>query len=128
MEFLKTSRASRILLITNLILSITYFVYFTFMSPIGNPVLFGLLVVAGLYHLWQVLSYIHSVWPRKRHREFDPSVTPLVGVFITVCGEPNDIVEETVIATKAMEYPNFNIYILNDGFVGSSKRYSLVRL
>lgn len=89
------------------------------MSPVGNPVLFGLLVTAGVYHLWQVLSYIHSVWPRKRHREFDASFMPPVGVFITVCGEPNDIVEETVIAAKAMEYPNFHIYILNDGLVAN---------
>ncbi len=119
MEFLKTTQASRILLLTNIALSIAYFVYFAFMSPIGNPVLFGLLVVAGMYHLWQVLSYIHSVWPRKRTREFDPSFMPPVGVFITVCGEPTDIVEETVIAAKAMEYPNFSIYILNDGFVAN---------
>ena len=128
MEFLKTTRASRILLITNLLLSVTYFGYFTFMSPVGNPVLFGLLVVAGMYHLWQVLSYIHSVWPRKRHREFNAAFTPAVGVFITVCGEPNDIVEETVIAAKAMDYPEFNIYILNDGFVANRDNWKEAEL
>lgn len=119
MEFLKTIRASPILLTINLLLSVAYFVFIAAFSPIGNPVMFGILVAAGLFHLWQVLGYLHSVWPRKRVRQFDATFTPPVGVFITVCGEPNDIVEETVVAAKAMDYPNFSIYILNDGKVAN---------
>lgn len=119
MEFLKTIRASRTLLTINLLLSVAYFVYVAFFSPAGNPILFGILVAAGAYHLWQVLGYLHSVWPRKRQRVFEPSFMPPVGVFITVCGEPSDIVEETVVAAKAMNYPDFSIYILNDGLVAN---------
>ncbi len=117
MEFLKTTRASRVLLLLNLTLSVTYFVYVAFFSPPGNYVLFGLLVAAGAYHLWQVLSYIHSVWPRTRRRVFKGNFTPPVAIFITVCGEPRDIVEATVVAAKAIDYPNKAIYILNDGYV-----------
>lgn len=119
MEFLRTIQASRVLLLTNLLLSVGYFVYVAGFTPVGNPVLFGILVAAGIFHLWMVLGYIHSVWPRGRKKEFDPLFTPSVGVFITVCGEPKDIIEETVIAAKAMEYPNHAVYILNDGLVAN---------
>jgi len=118
-EFLKTIQASPILLLVNFVLSVGYFIYVAFFTPTGNPVLFGILVAASVFHLWQVLGYLHSVWPRKRRNEFDVTFTPNVGVFITVCGEPEDIIEATVIAAKQMDYPNFSVYILNDGLVAN---------
>lgn len=119
MEFLKTIQASRILLTINLALSVGYFVYVAFFTPTGNSVLFGILIAASVFHLWQVLGYLHSVWPRKRVTKFEPSFTPDVAVFITVCGEPKDIIEQTVRAAKQMAYPHFSVYILNDGFVAN---------
>jgi cellulose synthase (UDP-forming) len=106
-------------LILNVCLSLAYFVCITLFFPIGNVWLFALLVIGELFHLWQVLGYMHSVWPRKRIKDFDPAFTPEVAVYITVCGEPTEIVEETVKAALAMEYPRFSIYILNDGFVAN---------
>jgi cellulose synthase (UDP-forming) len=119
MDFLKTVRVSPIFLILNLALSVIYFICIVSFFPIGNPVLFGLLVVSEIFHLWQVVGYLHSVWPYKREKQFDPEFQPDVGVFITVCGEPTDIVEETVQAALAMDYPKHSIYILNDGFVAN---------
>lgn len=119
MEFLKTTRVSPLFLILNMVLSVTYFVCITLFFPIGNPLLFGILVLGEVFHLWQVFGYIHSVWPRKRHKEFDETFQPEVGVYITVCGEPVDIVEETVQAVLKMKYPKFSVYILNDGFVAN---------
>ncbi|MDB5176683.1 MAG: hypothetical protein JWN75_351 [Candidatus Saccharibacteria bacterium] len=119
MRFLKINRVSPIFLILNLVLSVTYFICIATFFTIGNPYLFGFLVAGEVFHLWQVIGYLHSVWPRKRIRQFDASFHPDVGVFITVCGEPADIVEETVRAALAMEYPKFSVYILNDGFVAN---------
>lgn len=119
MDFLKTNPVSRLLLLANIGLAVSYFILITFFFPIGNPILFGLLIVGEVFHLWQVLGYVHSVWPRKRNLEFDAGFTPQVGVFITVCGEPKEIVAETVKASLAMNYPNFNVYILNDGLVAN---------
>jgi cellulose synthase (UDP-forming) len=119
MNFLKTSAAHPLFLFLNIGLSIAYFIFIAFLFPVGNPVLFGFLIVGEVFHLWQVFGYIHSVWPRKRVSEFDENFAPPVAVYITVCGEPVDIVEETVQAAVNMDYPHFNVYILNDGFVAN---------
>ena len=119
MEFLNTIRISPIFLILNLVLSLVYFVCIAYFFPIGNVWLFGLLILGELFHLWQVIGYLHSVWPRTRTHKFDETISDDVAVFVTVCGEPADIVEETVKACLKMKYPSFSVYILNDGFVAN---------
>ena len=120
MNFLKSVTVHPLFLIVNILLSLTYFTCIAFFFPIGNPVLFGLLIAAEVYHLWQVAGYLHSIWPRKRTRAFDVSIDDSVAIFITVCGEPNDIVEETLKAALKMKYAGtFNVYILNDGKVAN---------
>lgn len=117
MKFLKRNSVSPSFLILNIILSITYFICIVAFFPVGNTILFWLLVVGEVFHLWQVAGYLHGVWPRTRVRAFNGSYQPRVAVFITVCGEPVEIVEETVRAALAIDYPKFTVYILNDGFV-----------
>jgi len=117
MEFLKTIQTSKLLLSLNILLSIAYFVCVVAVFPIGNLPLFIVLVASEVFHVWQVFGFIHTVWARKRTKQFDARFQPNVAVFITVCGEPADIIESTVIAAKQMKYPNFAIYILNDGKV-----------
>lgn len=119
MDFLHRVTVSRWLLLINLVLSIVYFVFISFFFPAGNPYLFGLLIAGEVFHLWQVIGYLHAVWPRKLTHIFNPKYTPAVGIFITVCGEPADIVEETVRAAKAIQYKNKQVYILNDGYVAN---------
>lgn len=123
MDFLHTVSVSRLFLLINILLSSIYFVFIAWFFPIGNPVLFGLLIAGEVFHLWQVLGYIHSIWPWKRQYKFDKSYTPAVGVYITVTGEPKEIVAETVKAALAMNYPNFSVYILNDGFVAKKENW-----
>ena len=119
MEFLKSIQVSKFLLILNVILSIVYFYCVVALFPIGNWPIFALLVLSEVFHVWQVFGFIHTVWYRKRKKEFDARFQPHVAVFITVCGEPADIIESTVVAAKAMKYPHFSIYILNDGKVAN---------
>lgn len=120
MHFLKKITVHPLFLTADIILSLTYFVCVAFFFPIGNPWLFGLLVAAEVYHLWQVAGYLHSIWPRSRKRQFDLSINDPVAVFITVCGEPRDIVEKTLKAALAMQYSGtFNVYLLNDGKVAN---------
>ncbi|MDB5162067.1 MAG: hypothetical protein JWM52_575 [Candidatus Saccharibacteria bacterium] len=123
MEFLKAVPVNRLLLVLNVVLSITYFVCVVWLFPIGNPVLFAFLVISEIFHVWQVLGYVHTIWPRRRRFLFDARFQPHVAVFITVCGEPTNIIEETVIAAKAMNYPHFSVYILNDGKVAKRKNW-----
>jgi cellulose synthase (UDP-forming) len=119
MEFLRTLQTSKFLLVTNILLALIYFLCFAFLFPIGNMPLFILLIASGLFHLWQVCVFIYTVWPRRKKHQFDTRFKPLVAVYITVCGEPSDIIEETVIASLRMDYPHFNVYILNDGKVAN---------
>lgn len=123
MDFLRTPLLSRPFLILNISLSVLYFIFIAVFFPIGNPWLFALLVAGEIFHLWQVLGYVHSVWPRQRKYRFDKDFAPPVGVYITVTGEPKDIVAETVEAALAMDYPNFSVYILNDGFVAKKDNW-----
>jgi hypothetical protein len=44
-------------------------------------------------------------------------------VFITVAGEPVELVAETVAAAKRMDYPAFAIHILNDGYVAKKDNW-----
>src|SRR5690606_1486625 len=85
----------------------------------GNVWLYAILVASGVFHLWQVFAFIHTIWPREAHHAFDPQFKPKVAVFITVCGEPADVIEPTVKAAKALRYPNVSVYILNDGKVAN---------
>lgn len=120
MNFLKTITIHPLFLALNILLSLIYFACLSFLFPIGNPVLFGLLIAAEVYHLWQVAGYLHSIWPRKRDKPFDASINDPVAVFITVCGEPSDIVEATLKAALEMEYDGqVNVYLLNDGKVAN---------
>jgi cellulose synthase (UDP-forming) len=123
MEFLKSIQTSKLLLSLNILLSLVYFVCVVWLFPIGNWPLFVLLVVSEVFHVWQVFGFIHTVWYRKRMKEFDARFQPHVAVFITVCGEPADIIESTIIAAKRMKYPHFSVYILNDGKVANRKNW-----
>jgi len=110
-------------LIFNLILAILYFIALLFWSPQGNKIMFWVLIAGQLYYLWQLITYLYTVWDTNHAARHDSSYKPAVDVFITVAGEPVDIVEETVRAAKSMDYPNFRVYILNDGLVAKKDNW-----
>jgi cellulose synthase (UDP-forming) len=115
--------APKALLVLNVILAIAYFIVLAFLFPVGNWVLFSLLIAGEVFHMWQVLTFIYTIWDVR-----DP--TPPQGgsllptdVFITVAGEPLEIVEKTVTAALAMQYPDFKVFILNDGLVAAKEQW-----
>lgn len=123
LEFLKTG-APKILLGINALLALAYFCVLTFFFEQGNPILFGLLVAGEVFHLWQVLTFLYTVWDTEHKAVFDPSLRPAVDVFITVAGEPVSVVEETVRAARGMHYEGaFSVHILNDGFVAKKDNW-----
>jgi cellulose synthase (UDP-forming) len=123
MNSISSAKANRLFLLLNVVLAIAYFICIAFFFPIGNPVLFGLLIGCEVFHLLQALGYVHTVWPRKHSKEFETSFSEPVAVYITVTGEPADIVEATVRGALSMEYPAFNVYILNDGYVANRENW-----
>lgn len=114
--FLKTEVGKPLLLLVTG-LTLLYFFVIAFMFPAGNKTLFYILIAGEVFHLWQVLTYVYTVWQTEHSAKKDESYMPNVDIFITVVGEPQDIIEETVRAAKAIEYEHKNIYILNDGYV-----------
>lgn len=121
-DFLKTEPIKGLLAL-NALMALVYLAVICFLPP-GNKILFSLLILGEIYHVWQVLTFIYSVWEPNymppRRKFIDP---PGVDVFVTVAGEPVDIVEETVRAAKNMFYPNFNVHVLNDGYVAGKENW-----
>lgn len=123
-----TAHVPKVMMIINIIMALVYFYIITFFFPEGNRFLYILLILGEAFHLWQVLGFIHTIWYTETKFPHDPNHTPSVDVFITVAGEPTDIVKETLVASLAMEYPNFKVYILNDGYVAKKDNYMEVEM
>ena len=121
-DFLQTDLAKSTI-ITNGGLALLYFVILVFWFPKGEPVLYWLLIAGEVFHLWQLLTYLYTVWDTNYKAPFDSSFKPPVDVFITVAGEPIEIVEETARAALAMRHPHLSIHLLNDGYVAKKDNW-----
>jgi cellulose synthase (UDP-forming) len=115
-DFLKT-KVNKALLALNIVMAIMYFFVVVFGFAASNHFLFGLLIAGEVFHLWQVIGLVSTIWETDYVASFDASIQAPVDVFITVAGEPVEIVRETAIAALNMKYPNFSVHLLNDGFV-----------
>jgi cellulose synthase (UDP-forming) len=121
-DFLKT-KVNKALLITTILIALVYFYVLCFVLPEGNRILFGFLVIGEIFHLWQVLTFIHTIWDTEYTIKPTKNFAPEVDVFITVAGEPTEIVRVTAESALAMDYPNFKVHILNDGFVAKKENW-----
>jgi cellulose synthase (UDP-forming) len=121
-DFLQTD-SPKLLLLLNGALASVYFVVLTVLFPHGHPVLFALLVGGQIFHMWQVLTFLYTIWDTSYEAPKDNRITPPVDVFITVAGEPVELVRETVRAARDMDYPHKHIHILNDGLVAKKENW-----
>lgn len=115
--------AGKSLIVLNVFLASVYFAAITFGFARGNKFLFDLLIAGEVFHLFQVLGYCYTIWDSKITALSDRSYMPPVDIFITVCGEPLEIVRETAVAAIAMDYPDFKVYLLNDGYVANKDNW-----
>lgn len=109
--------ASQRLLFMNCVMAVIYFAVLAFAFQPGNHLLFYLLLAGEVFHLVQIFGFCYTIWNTEHSSPFDIRFAEPVDIFITVCGEPKEIVRETAIAALAMDYPSFNVNLLNDGFV-----------
>lgn len=121
-DFLLTE-SPKALFALNLALALIYFFVLAFLFPIGNKLLFWLLIGGEVFHLWQVFTFIYTVWDTSYEASKNPRYLPPVDVFITVAGEPVEIVEKTARAAKYMAYPDHRVHILNDGLVAKKDNW-----
>ncbi len=110
-------------LIATIVIALVYFAAIAFWFPKSNEWLFGFLIVSQVFYLWQMFTYIYTIWDTEYMPAKDEEFQPGVDVFITVAGEPVEIVAETARAAKAMAYPNFEVYLLNDGYVAGKENW-----
>jgi cellulose synthase (UDP-forming) len=115
-SFLKGFASKRFLLV-NCVMASVYFFVLAFGFQPGNHLLFYLLIAGEVFHLFQIFGFCYTIWNQTHSAVFDEEFAAPVDVFITVCGEPVSIVRKTAQAALAMDYPNFKVYLLNDGFV-----------
>ncbi|HEX4104017.1 MAG TPA: glycosyltransferase [Candidatus Paceibacterota bacterium] len=128
-QFLKNTQVPKLLLAVNILLALFYFFMIAFFFQKGELVLFWLLIFGEVFHLWQAITFIWTIWDTEHDVPKDPQFTPPVDVFITVAGEPIDVIEATVRGALAMDYPNFYVFILNDGYVAKKENWAdVVRL
>lgn len=120
--FLKPVSAKNLLLI-NAVMAVFYFFALIFLFPHGNPYLYWALIAGEVFHVWQLLSLIHAAWEPTTVHAFDDTFEAPVDIFITVAGEPVDVVDKTVKAALNIDYPNFRVYILNDGRVAKKDNW-----
>jgi cellulose synthase (UDP-forming) len=125
--FLET-KVSQPLIVFNVFMMVVYFAALIYWAPAGHPILYPLLIAGQIFHLWQLLTFLYTIWETEYEADFDPTFKPAVDVFVTVAGEPVDIVEETVKAALAMNYPNFTVYVLNDGFVAKKDNWREIEM
>ncbi|HEY4494621.1 MAG TPA: glycosyltransferase, partial [Candidatus Paceibacterota bacterium] len=85
--------------------------------------LFTLLILGEVFHVFQVIMYMYTIWDMEYEAPRKNDHVEPVDIFVTVAGEPLDIVEETILAIKNIDYPTFNVYILNDGYVAKKENW-----
>ena len=117
-SFLKGDAGKKLIFLNGLLAAV-YFAAITFGFNHGNSILFGMLIAGEIFHLYQVVGYCYTIWNKKFDNRFSHTFARPVDIFITVCGEPAEIVRETALAAIAMDYPAFKVFILNDGFVAN---------
>jgi len=114
---------SKKFLFANVALALIYFVAISFFFQHGNIILFTALIAGEVFHVLQIIGYAMTVWNPVKSRRFNHSFNQNVDIFITVAGEPTEVVERTVIAAKNIDYKYKFIYILNDGFVAGKENW-----
>ncbi|HWT55504.1 MAG TPA: glycosyltransferase [Candidatus Microsaccharimonas sp.] len=116
------------LLAVNLLLAVAYFVGLVVLFQRGNPWLYAALVAGEVFHLWQLATLTHAAWDTRAEHEFMPDMEAPVDIYITVAGEPVSVVEKTVRAAIKIRYPNFRVFILNDGYVAKKSNWQDMEL
>lgn len=127
-DFLKVQKIPLILLVVNYALAFVYFFLIVFYFKPGNIYLYSLLVFTEIFHLWQAFTFWYTIARTEASHYFDPDFTPPVDVFITVAGEPVEVIEETVLAALNLDYPRFRVFLLNDGFVAHKENWREIEM
>jgi cellulose synthase (UDP-forming) len=119
-----TGQVPGLLLLLNIVVLFFYMSWWFDFSHIDNIWLYGALFFGEIYHAVMALTFWFTVRQGKQPVLQEISEIPKTAdIFITVAGEPIDVVEKTVAGAKEINFPGKEIYILNDSFVAGKKNW-----
>jgi len=111
-------RACQLLVLLSMVFAGFYLKWLLVDSRPDNRVLFGLLLAAELFNVGQAAGFWYTIfrqdWTEPATRDFDLT-TETVDIFITVCGEPADLVERTIMGAVGVRHPRKTVWVLDDG-------------
>jgi len=111
-------RNCRILVVVSITMAAWYLWWLLLDAPMSNPILFRVLMAAELFNITQAAGFWYTIWNQRWTDPVDADFSESlesVDVFVTVCGEPAALVEETVRAATAIRHPRLRIWVLDDG-------------
>lgn len=111
-------RNCRILAVLSTIMAAVYLKWLLFDARPDNHVLYWVLVAAEIFNIAQSAGFWITIsrqkWSEPAQPDFDLSAET-VDLFVTVLGEPIEIVEATVAAATRIRHPRLQVWILDDG-------------
>jgi cellulose synthase (UDP-forming) len=119
-------RNCRILAVVATIFAALYLKWLLFDThPVSRP-LYVILVAAEVFNIVQAAGFWYTISRQKWSEPPAASATgrnlASVDVFVTVCGEPFDVVEQTLASAMAIRYPRKRVHVLDDGGDPAVKR------
>lgn len=127
MKIIDNGVVPNVLLLLNSVVAIIYISWWFYFPHVVNIYVYSLLFFGEIYHVIMALGFWFTVWKRKEiDRKVSNRNNGLVIVFITVAGEPVDVVEQTARAALEMDYPDFKVCILNDGFIAEKDNWKMI--
>lgn len=124
-----STKVPKTLLVINFLVGFFYISWWFSFQQVGNWVLYLLLLIGEVYHLIVAFLFWFTLWPKEvAHIQPDHSYKPSADIYITVCGEPADVVEKTAIAARDLDYENHKVYLLNDGKVANKENWQEIAL
>jgi len=112
--YLKTCR---LLSLLSVVTAVFYLKWLLFDARPDNHVLFWMLVSAEAFNITQAMGFWYTIstqrWIEPKVPDFCKSLET-VDIYVTVCGEPGDIVERTVTAAMRVRHPRKAVWVLDD--------------
>lgn len=113
----KYMRNLRVLIILNFLAAVFYLGWILDPMKIDFLPLYVAFIAAEAFNIWQASGYWMTVWGQKwpnLPERAEEDLKKTVDIYITVCNEPEEIVERTLVAALAIDHPAKTVYLLDD--------------
>jgi len=111
-------RNCRLFAVISTITALFYLKWLLFDAVPQNVPLYWLLVAAELFNITQAAGFWFTISRQRWNEPATPDfavTSESVDIFVTVLGEPLDVVERTLEAALAIRHPRVRVYALDDG-------------